>query len=48
MSTTLRPTPPVAPATRTISEVLIELTITLGEGPESFSARKSKNFTIQK
>ena len=48
MSTTLRPTPPVAPATRTISEVPIVLTTSLGEGSDSFSTRKSKNFTIQK
>lgn len=43
-STTLLPTPPVAPATRMIPEVSIGLTGSLGAGPVNFSTRKSKNF----
>ncbi len=48
MSTTLLPTPPVAPATRTIPEVSMAFTGLLGDGLDSFSIRNSKNFTIPK
>ncbi|GMP74238.1 hypothetical protein CsSME_00031708 [Camellia sinensis var. sinensis] len=43
MLTTLLPTPPVAPATSTIPEVSIAFTGSLGDGPDSFSIRNSKN-----
>lgn len=45
MSTTLLPTPPVAPATNTIPEVSMAFGCSLGVGPESFAMRNSKNFT---
>lgn len=44
MSTTLLPTPPVAPATRTMPEVSMAFTGSLGDGPDSFSTRNSTNF----
>lgn len=44
ISTTLLPTPPVAPATRMIPEESIDFTGLLGDGPDSFSLRNSKNF----
>lgn len=43
-STTLLPTPPVAPATNMIPDVSIDFTASLGDGPDSFSIRNSKNF----
>ena len=45
MSTTLRPTPPVAPATRTTPEVSILLTGSLDVGLDSFSIRDAINLT---
>jgi hypothetical protein len=48
MSTTLLPTPPVAPATRIIPEVSMAFSGLLGDGLDSFSIRNSKNFTIPK
>lgn len=48
MSTTLLPTPPVAPATRIIPEVSMAFSGLVGDGLDSFSIRNSKNFTIPK
>lgn len=48
MLTALRPTPPVAPATRTMPEVSIFLSGLLGDGPDSFSIKASINFTNNK
>lgn len=47
-STTLLPTPPVAPVTNVIPEESIDLTGLLGDGPVSFSIRDSKNFKKKK
>lgn len=43
--TTLLPTPPVAPATRTIPGWFIAFAGSLGDGLDSFSITNSTNFT---
>lgn len=48
MLTTLRPTPPVAPATNTTSEVSIFFIGSRDVGFVIFSIRNSKNFTEEK
>lgn len=47
-STTLLPTPPVAPATSTIPEVSIGFTALLGDGSEIFSIRNANNFKYKR